>query len=193
MRLAQTKLLCVVLCVIVGEVAVHSQGAADPLQQLVETSAQRLMIAKQVALSKWDSGAPVEDAEREAQVIASASKAGETMGLDRKDVSDFFRAQIEANKQVQDSLLAEWHRAGKAPEHKPVNLKGTIRPELDSLETQLLEELVKTKELRAGSACNTEVAKKVGIYMSAHKERVTQVEAIALDRAMAQTCERPTR
>jgi chorismate mutase len=50
-------------------------------------------------------------------------------------VSNFFRAQIEANKLVQYSLLAEWHRAGKAPDHTSVNLANAIRPELDRLET----------------------------------------------------------
>jgi chorismate mutase len=163
------------------------------MQQLVETSAQRLAIAEQVALAKWDSGAPVEDAAREAQVIASATKVGEAMGLDREAVSNFFRGQIEANKLVQYSLLADWHRAGKAPLHKPVNLANTIRPKLDHLETQLLEDLAKTTAMRASASCSTEMAKEVGKYVSTHKENFTQLEAIALDRAMAQACEQSSR
>jgi chorismate mutase len=35
------------------------------LQQLVELSARRLVVAEPVALTKWDSGAAVEDASRE--------------------------------------------------------------------------------------------------------------------------------
>jgi len=163
------------------------------MRQLVETSAQRLAIAEQVALAKWDSGAPVEDPSREAQVIATATKAGEEKGLDGDAVSKFFRAQIEANKLVQYSLLAEWRRAGNAPSHKPVNLANTIRPELDRIETQLIEELTKTKMIRASSSCGTETAKEVGKYVSAHKDAFTQLEAIALDRAMAGACESATR
>jgi chorismate mutase len=166
----------------------YPQNAIDGLQPLVETSAQRLVIAKQVALAKWESGTPVEDAPREAQVIVSAIKAGESRGLDQTEVSSFFRAQIEANKLVQYSLLAEWHRVGKAPDHTPVNLANTIRPELDQLETALIAELAETVGIRASASCRTDVAKAVGKYVSAHKSKFSPVRAIALDRAMAASC-----
>jgi chorismate mutase len=91
----------------------------------------------------------VEDASREAQVIASAVKAGERRGLDQASVSNFFRAQIEANKLVQHTLLASWRRLGKAPDHTPVNLASTIRPRLDHLETEPITELVNTAGIRA--------------------------------------------
>ena len=91
----------------------HSQNAAGQLQSLVETSARRLVIAKQVALAKWDDGTAVEDAPREAKVIAGAVKDGESVGLEPASVANFFRAQIEANKVVQYSLLADWRRSGK--------------------------------------------------------------------------------
>ena len=95
------------------------QSTIDRLQPLVDTSARRLLLAKQVALAKWDSRAPVEDPTREAQVITAAAKEGELKGLNRQFVSDFFAAQIEANKLVQYSLLAAWHRAGGAPNETP--------------------------------------------------------------------------
>jgi chorismate mutase len=193
MRISKNKVFSVAVWIIVAVTAAYSQKAADPMRQLVETSAQRLAIAEQVALAKWDSGAPVEDPSREAQVIATATKAGEEKGLDGDAVSKFFRAQIEANKLVQYSLLAEWRRAGNAPSHKPVNLANTIRPELDRIETQLIEELTKTKMIRASSSCGTETAKEVGKYVSAHKDTFTQLEAIALDRAMSGACESATR
>jgi chorismate mutase len=139
----------------------YAQNAIDKLQPLVETSAQRLVLAEQVALAKWDTGTPVEDATREAQVIASAIRAGESRGLDQKAVSNCFRAQIEANKLVQYSLLAEWRRVGKAPDHAPVNLAGTIRPELDQVQTALIAELAETSGVRASASCCTDVAKAV--------------------------------
>ena len=39
----------------------HLQLAEEQIQRLVETSAERLAIAEQVALAKWDNGAPVEE------------------------------------------------------------------------------------------------------------------------------------
>jgi chorismate mutase len=56
---------------------VYPKSATDHLQRLVEMSARRLAIAEQIALAKWDSGTPVEDASREARVIASAIRAGD--------------------------------------------------------------------------------------------------------------------
>src|SRR4030081_3006353 len=105
--------LAIVAAVAIGGSAAHAQNAVDQLQPLVQTTAHRLMIGEQVALAKWDSGKAVEDAPREAQVILSAMKDGAAKGLDEASVSNFFKAQIEANKFVQYALLADWYRAGK--------------------------------------------------------------------------------
>ena len=103
-------------------------------------------------------------------------------------MSNFFRAQVDANKLVQYSLLAEWRRLGRAPDHKPVNLAGTIRRELDQLGTELIAELTETAALRASPSCPTDIAKAVGKYASAHKNSFDSLKAIALDRAMAAAC-----
>ncbi len=166
----------------------YTQSAIDELQPLVATSAYRLAIAKQVALAKWDSGSPVEDIQRETQVIMSASKAGELKRLDKTFVSDFFKAQIEANKLVQYSLLSEWRRLGRAPRHSVVSLSDTIRPELDQVQTQLLLELENIAVLRTDASCRTNVAKAVGHYVSRHAKEVSPLDAIALDRALASAC-----
>src|SRR5215472_8156397 len=120
MRLNNKKLAFLVAWTVCTEGRAYPQNTRDTLQPLVETSAKRLAIAEQVALAKWDSGAPVEDAPRELQVITSAIETGKARGLNEAVVSNFFKAQIEANKLVQYSLLAEWRRTGKAPDHAPV-------------------------------------------------------------------------
>ena len=164
------------------------QNAQDPLQVLVETSARRLLIAREVALAKWDQGTPVEDAPREEKVIASAGKDGTAVGLEPASVESFFRAQIEANKVVQYALLADWRRSGTAPTHAPINLVVTIRPQLDQLQTALVAELKDAAAIRASATCPTEVAKAVGKYVMAHKDDLGPLEEIALDRALAATC-----
>jgi len=188
MRLSNKNLALVVACAIGGMTAAHAQSTVDQLEPLVETSAHRIALAKQVALSKWDSGTAVEDAPREAQVIQGAINGGEAKGLDQVSVSNFFKAQIEANKLMQYSLLAEWHRLGKAPDHARVNLASTIRPELDQIQTALITELAATAAIRANASCHTDVAKAVGLYVSKHKDDFSPLEAIALDRAAAATC-----
>jgi chorismate mutase len=188
MRLDTKKLAFLAACSIFATDRVYPQNTIDKLQHLVEISAQRLAIAEQVALAKWESGMPVDDVPREERVIASAIRAGESRGLDQAAVSNFFRAQIEANKLVQYSLLADWRRVGKAPDHPPANLANTIRPELDQLETALIAELAETAGIRANASCRADIAKAVGKYVLEHKNRFTALRAIALDRAMAASC-----
>lgn len=182
------KLAIVIAFTLIGSGAAHAQSAIDELRPLVETSARRLVIAEEVALAKWDSGARVEDAPREAQVIKDAVRDGESRGLDPTSVSDFFNAEIEANKFVQYSLLATWHRAGKAPTHAPIDLVSTIRPELDQVQTELIAELADTAVVRSGTSCPADVAKAVGKYVLTHKRDVRPLQAMALDRALAAAC-----
>jgi chorismate mutase len=168
----------------------QSQPGVEELQPLVETSAHRLMIAEQVALAKWDSGAPVEDAPREALVIHSAVQAGEARGLDEASVTAFFRAQIEANKIVQYSLLADWRRYGDAPAHASISSMSAVRSELDQIQTLLVSELADTAAIRARATCRADIATAVGTYLSRHKQEAGQLRAIALDRAMGAACQR---
>jgi chorismate mutase len=182
------KLTFVAIWAISAPGTAYPQSAIDQLQPLVEKSARRLVIAEQVALAKWDSGGPVEDTLREAKVIADAVKDGESRDLNPISISDFFKAQIEANKIIQYSLLADWRRAGKALGHAPINLVGTIRPELDQLQTALIAELADTAAIRAASTCRSDVAKAVGKYMSAHRGETGFLQRVALDRALAASC-----
>jgi chorismate mutase len=154
----------------------------------VEISARRLVIAQEVALAKWDSGTPVEDVSREAQVILDVTTKAEARGLDEASVAGFFKAQIEASKLVQYSSLAAWRRVGTAPNHKPINLASTIRPELDQVDTALIAELAKTAGIRESMSCRTEIAKAVGKFVSAHKNCFSPLKTIALDRALAAAC-----
>lgn len=183
MQLNQWSLAIFFAFAIGGISTARAQNAVDKLQPLVEASAGRLALAEQVALSKWDSRATVEDPAREAQVIASAVKEGESRGLDAVFVSNFFKAQIEANKTVQYSLLADWHRAGRPPAHAPVNLANTIRPKLDQLQSALIAALADTSTMRASTACQADVAKAAG-----HQHDRGPLHAIALDRALAAAC-----
>ena len=181
--------LAIVATCILGEISVgYAQNAVERLQPLVETTAHRLMIGEQVALAKWDSGKAVEDAPREAHVIQGAVTDGVAKGLDEASVSNFFNAQIEANKLVQYALLADWHRAGKAPEHAPVDLVKNIRPQLDEVQKSLIAELVDTVEIRKSKTCYADIAKAVEKYLSTHAQGSGPITAATLDRALAGAC-----
>ena len=165
----------------------RTQSVIDTLQQLVEISTRRLALAKQVALAKWDSHTSVEDPSREKQIIESAVKQGESVGLDGTFVSRFFRAQIEASKTVQYHLLSDWYRAGRAPAHRPINL-AHLRRELDRLQTALIAALADSAPIRANAACYADVAGAIGKYTSSNNQDLWPIYAIALDRALAAAC-----
>ncbi len=166
----------------------RAQTAVDQLQPLVETSARRLKLAREVAFAKWDNGAAVEDPPREEHVIATAVTEGKTEGLDPAVVSRFFRAQIEANKAVQSSLLSTWHRGGKAPDHLTKDLTTTIRPQLDEIQKELIEELVTTAPLRASSTCRLDLAQAMSGYLTTHQLSAADGQATALKQSLAAFC-----
>jgi len=99
-------------------------------------------------------------------------------------VSKFFNAQIEANKIVQYSLLADWYRNSKAP--------APVRRELDQSQTALISALADTRTdtrtIRADTTCHADIAKAVGKYLSTHRRDAMSAKAIALDRALAAAC-----
>lgn len=188
MRVNVKSLAMITACTFCANGRAHCQNGVVQLQPLVEISARRLVIAQEVALAKWDSGTPVEDVSREAQVILDVTTKAEARGLDEASVADFFKAQIEASKLVQYASLAAWRRAGRAPNHKAINLSSTIRPELDQVDTALIAELAKTAGIRESMSCRTEIAKAVGKFVSAHKNGFSPLKTIALDRALAAAC-----
>lgn len=179
--------LCAAL-IVFGMQAAHADDAKNLLRPLVESSAQRLGIGDEVALSKWDSGTSVEDSARENAVISSAVTEGQHANLAGDDVTRFFKAQIEANKLVQYELLARWRRAGYAPPHAPIDLTGTIRPELDRLQTQMIAELADANPVLHGNECAKDVARAVGRYAFEHQFDPAGLPVLALDRAMAGFC-----
>jgi len=189
MQIIKGALAILITLAIAGIGSAFAQGATNQLKPLVETSARRLLLAKQVALAKWDSQAPVEDTAREAEVITAAIKDGESKGAwIGTSVSHFFSVQIEANKLVQYVLLADWRRAGTVPAHRPINLATTIRPELDRLQKELVRELADAVAIRASATCHADTAKAVGKYLAGDKLDAGSLQEIALDRAMAATC-----
>lgn len=131
------------LCLALSAVLLNTVAEAAPpaLVPLLDTIGERLAIADQVALSKWDSHKPVEDRLREREVIAAAVAQAPAYKLTDDTVEAFFAAQIEANKLVQYAHLSDWRLQGKAPDSPRPDLVGKIRPQLDQLQNHLLQQL----------------------------------------------------
>lgn len=158
------------------------ESAPRELKPLLATIAERIEIADLVALTKWDSAKPIQDSDRESQVIANAQQQAINYGMGKDDVGQLLAAQIEANKLVQYGLLAAWQTAGKAPEAKRPDLKNEIRPRLDELQTRLLMHYAMFSPFRANPACST--------WLNQERPRLAsdQLHALALIRATGELC-----
>lgn len=106
-------------------------AAAEPVDDLLSLLAQRLEIGRAVAEAKWNSGAPIADPAREAEVLATARTQATAASVDPQAMEALIRAQIEASKLLQQQLHAEWRREARPPFSNPPDLGKQIRPKLD--------------------------------------------------------------
>ncbi|MBO1537532.1 chorismate mutase [Pseudomonas sp. OA65] len=159
-----------------------STRAPDDLTPLLNAIGERLAIADQVALSKWDSGKPVEDRQREREVIAGAVAQAPAYKLSGETVEAFFAAQIEANKMVQYINLSDWALDGKAPDLPRPDLVGEIRPQLDRLQKRLLQQLADFAPYRTDPQCPQWLAQ------ATHHNKQHPVHRLALIRATGGLC-----
>ncbi|MFL7965051.1 chorismate mutase [Pseudomonas kielensis] len=162
-----------------------STPAPEALTPLLNAIGERLAIADQVALSKWDSGKPVEDRQREREVIAAAVAQAPAYKLSGETVEAFFAAQIEANKMVQYINLSDWALDGKAPDLPRPDLVGQIRPQLDRLQKRLLQQLADFAPYRTDPQCPQWLAR------ATHHNKQHPVHRLALIRATAELCISP--
>ncbi|WP_232452094.1 chorismate mutase [Burkholderia ubonensis] len=176
--------------ILLGSVASCSPGAQaqdTTFVPLVESMAARLQTAYPVALSKFDSGKPVYDKAREAQVIANAEGAAPAHMIAFEDATAVFNDQIEASKVAQYALLNDWRRAGRAPSTQRRPLED-IRTELDRLQGEILRELHLAESLRKLPDCTIQVAKSVEHVSKDEKFNFDVEQRVALDRAVASVC-----
>lgn len=159
---------------------------AKTFRPLIELTAVRLSIAKQVALVKWDSKSAIEDLPREEAVLATARMEARAAGLSDQEATHFFSDQIEANKLVQYGLHAQWRRMGGAPNEPRANLASDIRPWLDGLQKEFLEVLISTRDLRTEKGCGERLAREVRLYITS--EALEPLYGLAVERALARVC-----
>src|SRR6185436_20746631 len=73
------------------------------VDRLLHLIKERLVVAPEVARTKWNTKAPIEDLPRERQIIDGVAKRAGEYGLDPEVAASFFRGQIEASKVAQNA------------------------------------------------------------------------------------------
>lgn len=114
-----------------------------PLQgtaQLFTLIDERLELMKSVAAYKWIHEQPIENRDRETVVVEAAVMSGLKHGITAPSSSAFFRAQIEAAKDIQRCWFDRW-KTGKGPASSK-NLVTELRPRLIELGDKIASSLV---------------------------------------------------
>lgn len=164
------------------ETPAPGHGALDPVVRL---SAQRLLVADEVAAAKWGTGRPIEDPARERQVLDAAAADARRLGADSGQTVRFFRDQIAAAGLVERVLTARWTAdPSQAPGTRPA-LAG-IRTALDRLDDRLVHALADTAGPRADPSCGARLAGDSARV--AAELRLDTVHDAALARALATVC-----
>ncbi|WP_207921327.1 gamma subclass chorismate mutase AroQ [Micromonospora sp. KC721] len=121
------------------------------LTQLVNLSAERILLADKVAAAKFGTSTPIEDPAREQQVLNQAATLAAEAGIDPEETVEFFRAQIEMSKFVQRGLYELWTaRPELAPAERP-DLATEVRPQLDRITVAFVGQLAASEDLRGPS------------------------------------------
>ncbi|WP_243659190.1 gamma subclass chorismate mutase AroQ [Tamaricihabitans halophyticus] len=115
-------------------------------------ASERLATADIVAAAKWGTGQPIEDPEREAQVLDTVRQQAVERGIEPDAAVAIFRDQIEANKLVQRYLHHGWTaNPAQRPTERPD--LDEIRPVIDRLNGELLNEIRATAGIRGQPSC----------------------------------------
>ena len=154
MRIVRTSIQCMFYpcwCLGLALVVVLAAGCATTagfapadtakVDHLLGLIKERLEVAPEVARTKWNTKAPIEDLPREKQIIDGVAKGAKEYGLDPAVAGSFFQAQIEASRVVQNALHAEWTAKRQPPFAKVADLGKDIRPVLDRLTPAMMRAL----------------------------------------------------
>ena len=99
---------------------------------------ERLNWMDEVAEAKRSKGLPITDPVREAELLRTMTQRGVAAGVQAERVRCFFTGQMQAAKARQEEWLRE-HPS--ATTRKVPDLTGTVRPALDKISAQMIDQL----------------------------------------------------
>lgn len=124
-----------------SESGMRQKSNVETIDDLCDLIAGRLKYIEQVSRSKWNSRSPIEDLAREQVILDEVNLKAAKLGLSPMWAQHFFRLQIEASKQIEYQLFAEWQQKQQGQFPDTLDLKSQIRPQLDEMTDSLLSAL----------------------------------------------------
>ncbi|MBB5935343.1 gamma subclass chorismate mutase AroQ [Streptomyces zagrosensis] len=167
-------------------VPVHGHGAQ--LRPLAELSARRLLTADLVAAAKWGTESPIDDPERERQVLKAVARQAREVGADPKATVGIFRDQIEANKLVQRALHRRWQADPSQAPTEPTDL-AAVRAEINRVNGGLVRAIATSEPARTAPLCDV-VLLTAGVR-TRQEQALDPVHTLALARSLRSVCAPP--
>ncbi|MER7787326.1 chorismate mutase [Streptomyces sp. NPDC097640] len=155
------------------------------LLPIADLSAQRLLTADQVAQAKWGTDSPIDDPERERQVLEAVAEQARALGADPEATVRIFRDQIEANKLVQRGLYRRWEAdPAQAPTERPDLSK--VRLEINRINGELVRAIADSARAQAEPSCAGWLT--VAAVRVRHDRQLDALHTVALERALRSVC-----
>ncbi|GAA2337093.1 chorismate mutase [Streptomyces violaceusniger] len=171
----------------VGPAAGPARVQHGTLRPLVELSAQRVLVADEVAAAKWGTDSPIDDPAREREVLAAVARQAEELGADPVATSRIFRDQIEASKVVQRGLYSRWDAdPSQAPTERPD--LGRVRLEINRINGELVRAIADSAAVRESPSCVGRLT--AGTAAVVHGRHLDPLHTVALVRSLPSVCER---
>jgi chorismate mutase len=139
----------------------HADGDDTAFTNLIALVSQRLALAEPVARYKWARHEPITDEPRENALLKQVAQKAQAAQIDPDFARQFFRDQIDASKDVQNALFANWRAVKAAPESTPPDLASDTRPKLDRLTQSLMGALGRIESIRHEDDCPLRLADSV--------------------------------
>jgi chorismate mutase len=125
------------------------------VERLLQAQVRRLELMHDVARWKWNQGQAIEDPAREEALLQVILPQCEAAGLDMDFARPFFRAQIEAAKQVQEEDFQAWKAVNQGPFADGPDLTTQLRPQIDASTQELVAALARAAPQLATDADRT--------------------------------------
>lgn len=163
-----------------------ADGDDTALTNVISLASQRLALAEPVARWKWANHQAITDTPREKALLADVEKRAGAANVDPAFARAFFQDQIDASKDVQNALFAQW-RGGQPPSGPAPDLASSTRPKLDRLTQSLMTALARVQPLRSADDCPLRVAQSLANWKSL--TRYDSTLSSAMNRALSHVCE----
>lgn len=108
------------------------------IDQLLLLMQKRLVIMHEVVRTKWNQNLPIEDKERDLQILKGFAAQASQYQLEEQWVTQFFLAQINAAKLLQKNDFDQWQKEGRPKFEKVLNLKDDLRSYIDRINQEIM-------------------------------------------------------